>query len=151
MDFELPEDLREIQRSVREFCESEGEAFARAWDETGAVPVARWCRELGQLGVMGIAVPEEYGGAGMGALAVAVVVEEVARHDGSLALTVASHNGLGTGHILRFGNRGAEAAVPARRSPAARSSPPGRSPRPGAARTPPACRPPRSRRGDAGC
>jgi len=48
-------------------------------------------------------VPEEYGGAGMGALAVAVVVEEIARHDGSLALTVASHNGLGTGHILRFG------------------------------------------------
>ena len=49
-------------------------------------------------------VPEAYGGAGMGALATAVVIEEVARHDGSLALTVASHNALGTGHLSRFGS-----------------------------------------------
>jgi alkylation response protein AidB-like acyl-CoA dehydrogenase len=102
MDFELPEELREIQRTVRDFCEAKVKPRARAWDETGEFP---WevVRELGPLGLMGIAVPEKYGGAGMGALAVAVVVEEVARHDGSLALTVASHNGLGTGHILRFG------------------------------------------------
>jgi alkylation response protein AidB-like acyl-CoA dehydrogenase len=102
MEFDLPEELREIQRTVRDFCEAKVKPRARAWDETGEFP---WqvVRELGPLGVMGIAVPEEYGGAGMGALAVAVVVEEVARHDGSLALTVASHNGLGTGHILRFG------------------------------------------------
>ena len=103
MDFELPEELREIQRTVRDFCETKVKPRARAWDETGQFP---WevVRELGPLGLMGIAVPEEYGGAGMGALGVAVVIEEIARHDGSLALTVASHNGLGTGHILRFGN-----------------------------------------------
>ncbi len=103
MDFELPEDLAEIRRVVHEFCLAEVKDQARAWDERSEFP---WdvVRKLGPLGLMGIAVPEEYGGAGMGALAVAVVVEEIARFDGSLALTVSSHNGLGTGHILRFGN-----------------------------------------------
>jgi alkylation response protein AidB-like acyl-CoA dehydrogenase len=103
MDFELPEELREIQQAVRAFCEAEVKAQARAWDEAGSFP-HEVVRKLGELGVMGVTVPEAYGGAGMGALALAVVVEEVARWDGSLALTVASHNGLGTGHILRFGS-----------------------------------------------
>jgi alkylation response protein AidB-like acyl-CoA dehydrogenase len=102
MDFELPEHLLEIQRSVRDFCDREVRPFARAWDEAGTFPL-EVVRKLGQLGVMGMTVPERYGGAELGALGAAVVVEEVARHDGSLALTVASHNGLGTGHILRFG------------------------------------------------
>jgi alkylation response protein AidB-like acyl-CoA dehydrogenase len=102
MDFELPEELQAIQRTVRELCEREVVPNARAWDEAGTFPHAV-VRELGALGLMGIAVPEAYGGAGLGALATAVVVEEVARHDGSLALTVASHNGLGQGHLLRFG------------------------------------------------
>jgi alkylation response protein AidB-like acyl-CoA dehydrogenase len=103
MDFELPEELREIQRTVREFCEREVKPNARRWDEREEFP---WeaVRQLGPLGLMGVAVPEAYGGAGLGALALATVVEEIARHDGSLALTVASHNGLGTGHILRFGS-----------------------------------------------
>jgi alkylation response protein AidB-like acyl-CoA dehydrogenase len=102
MDFELPEDLQETQRAVREFVAHEVKPFARDWDARGDFP---WevVRKLGPMGLMGISVPEEYGGAGMGALATAVVVEEIARHDGSLALTVASHNGLGSGHILRFG------------------------------------------------
>jgi alkylation response protein AidB-like acyl-CoA dehydrogenase len=61
-------------------------------------------RALGELGVMGMTVPPEYGGAGLDLVAASVVIEEVARYDGSLALTVASHNGLGTGHLLRFGS-----------------------------------------------
>jgi alkylation response protein AidB-like acyl-CoA dehydrogenase len=61
-------------------------------------------RALGELGVLGMQIPEEYGGAGLDMLAVAVAVEEIARHDGSLALTVASHNGLGTGHLRLFGS-----------------------------------------------
>jgi alkylation response protein AidB-like acyl-CoA dehydrogenase len=61
-------------------------------------------RKLGELGLLGISVPEELGGAGLDMLAVAVVVEEVARHDGSLALTVASHNGLGSSQIRHFGS-----------------------------------------------
>ncbi len=102
MDFELPEELLALRRVVREFCLREVAPRARAWDEAETFPrevVAR----LGDLGLMGIAVPEAYGGAGLGSLATAAVVEEIARHDGSLALTVASHNGLGQGHILAFG------------------------------------------------
>ncbi len=102
MNFDLPEHLQEIQRSVREFCEREVKPFARGWDGAGTFPLET-VRKLGQLGVMGVTVPERYGGTELGALALAVVVEEVARHDGSLALTVASHNGLGMGHIFRFG------------------------------------------------
>jgi alkylation response protein AidB-like acyl-CoA dehydrogenase len=103
MNFQLPEHLLDVQRSLREFCEEQVKPFARAWDERGTFPLDT-VRRLGELGVMGVAVPERHGGAGLGALALAVVVEEVARFDGSLALTVASHNGLGTGHILRFGS-----------------------------------------------
>ena len=59
---------------------------------------------LAELGLLGIRVPEEYGGAGMDITAYSIAVEECAKVDGSLALTIASHNGLGTGHILRFGS-----------------------------------------------
>jgi len=67
------------------------------------LPVAA-VQALGELGVLGMQIPEEYGGAGLDTLAVAVAVEELARYDGSLALTVASHNGLGTSHLRVFGN-----------------------------------------------
>jgi len=103
MDFELPEELVQLQRTVRDFCQREVKPHARRWDEAEEFP-SKTVRALGELGVLGMTVPEEYGGAAVGALGVAVVVEEVARFDGSLALTVASHNGLGTGHLLRFGS-----------------------------------------------
>jgi alkylation response protein AidB-like acyl-CoA dehydrogenase len=103
MNFELPEELVEIQRTVRELCQAEVAPHARAWDQSGQFPFAV-VKQLGELGLMGIAVPEAYGGSGLGAMATAVVIEEIARWDGSLALTVASHNGLGQGHILRFGS-----------------------------------------------
>jgi len=102
MDFELPEDLQEMKRTVREFCLAEVKPHARAWDETGTFP-REVVAKLGALGFLGLSVPEAYGGSALGALAGAVVIEEFARYDGSLALTVASHNGLGTNHILRFG------------------------------------------------
>jgi alkylation response protein AidB-like acyl-CoA dehydrogenase len=103
MTFDLPESHQEIQRTVREFCEREVKPHARRWDDEERFP-EEVVRKIGELGFMGMTVPEEYGGAALDPLAVAVVVEEVARYDGSLALTVASHNGLGTGHILAFGN-----------------------------------------------
>jgi alkylation response protein AidB-like acyl-CoA dehydrogenase len=102
MDFELPEQHRALQSSIRRFCQEKVKPFAREWDRDEKLPL-EVVRELGQLGVMGVLVPEEYGGAGMDALAMAVAVEEVARHDGSLGLTVASHNGLGSSHIRLFG------------------------------------------------
>jgi alkylation response protein AidB-like acyl-CoA dehydrogenase len=103
MDLDLPESHRALQASVRAFCEEKVKPFAREWDRDEKFPLAV-VRELGHLGALGILVSEEYGGAGMDALAVSVAVEEVARYDGSLALTVASHNGLGTSHIRIFGN-----------------------------------------------
>lgn len=103
MDFELPEDVQALKASIRDFCEKKVKPFARDWDREEKFPM-EVVKELGHLGVLGIRVSEEYGGAGMGALATAVAVEEVARYDGSLALTVASHNGLGSSHIRVFGN-----------------------------------------------
>jgi alkylation response protein AidB-like acyl-CoA dehydrogenase len=103
MEFEIGDHHREVQRTLRQFCESEVKPHARGWDERNEFP---WkvIRSLAELGIMGITVPEEYGGAAMDILAAAVIVEELARYDGSLALTVASHNGLCSGHIRLFGN-----------------------------------------------
>ncbi len=103
MDFELPEQHRLLRASVREFCEREVRPHARAWDEEERFPIELVPR-LAEIGLLGIRVPEEYGGAGLDTLAYAIAVEECARVDGSLALTIASHNGLGTGHILKFGS-----------------------------------------------
>jgi alkylation response protein AidB-like acyl-CoA dehydrogenase len=108
MTFDLDEDLIEIRRTVREFCEAEVAPRARGWDEGETFP-AEVVAKLGPLGLLGVTVPEAYGGAGLGSLALAVVVEEIARHDGGLALTVASHNGLGTGHLHHFGTEAQKA------------------------------------------
>src|SRR5262245_4028151 len=103
MDLTLPESHRALQASLREFCEEHVKPHAREWDHQEKFPAAV-VKALGELGALGILVAEEFGGAGMDSLAVAVAVEEIARYDGSLALTVASHNGLGTSHIRVFGN-----------------------------------------------
>jgi alkylation response protein AidB-like acyl-CoA dehydrogenase len=103
MDFELPESHRALKASLQDFCERKVKPYAREWDKDEKFPM-EVVRELGQLGVMGMLVSEEYGGPAMDSLAVAMAVEEIARYDGSLALTVASHNGLGTSHIRVFGN-----------------------------------------------
>ncbi|GEL71417.1 MULTISPECIES: acyl-CoA dehydrogenase family protein [Myxococcus] len=103
MDFDLPESHRALQSSIRDFCERRVKPYAREWDKDEKFPM-EVVRELGQLGVMGMLVAEEFGGAAMDSLAVAVAVEEIARYDGSLALTVASHNGLGTSHLRVFGS-----------------------------------------------
>jgi alkylation response protein AidB-like acyl-CoA dehydrogenase len=102
VDFDLPEQHRLLRDSVREFCERHVRPHARDWDEAERFPLELVPR-LAELGLLGIRVPEEYGGSGLDTLSYAIAVEECARVDGSLALTVASHNGLGTGHILKFG------------------------------------------------
>jgi len=103
VDSELPESHRLLARTVRDFCDREVRPYAREWDEEERFP-RELVPKLAELGLLGIRIPEEYGGAGMDTLAYALVVEECARADGSLALTVASHNGLGTSHILTFGS-----------------------------------------------
>jgi len=103
MDFQLPDDVKALQSTLRDFCEKHVKDKAREWDRTEKFPM-EVVKELGKLGALGIRVSEQYGGAGMGSLAVAVAVEEVAKYDGSLALTVASHNGLGSSHVRNFGS-----------------------------------------------
>jgi alkylation response protein AidB-like acyl-CoA dehydrogenase len=103
MDFQLPDEMRALQKTVHDFCENRVKPNAREWDHTEQFP-HDVVKELGGMGLLGMRIGEEFGGAALGNLAVAVVVEEIARYDGSLALTVASHNGLGTSHIRVFGN-----------------------------------------------
>ena len=103
MDFELSEGQRATQQMVREFAEREVRPAAAEFDERSQFP---WelIRTMGPLGLLGMVVPEAYGGAGMDTVSYALAMEEIARHDGALALTVASHNSLCQGHILIAGS-----------------------------------------------
>jgi len=103
MDFQLSEHHELLRKTVREFARTEVLPHARKWDEEERFP-KEIVPKLAALGLLGIRIPEEYEGSGMDTQSYAICVEEIARADGSLALTVASHNGLGTGHILSFGN-----------------------------------------------
>jgi alkylation response protein AidB-like acyl-CoA dehydrogenase len=88
---------------LRSFVEKEVRPHARQWDEEGKFPVETVAK-LGELGILGAMVPEEYGGSGMDTIGYAIAVEEIGKGDGSLGLTVASHNSLCTAHILAFGS-----------------------------------------------
>ncbi|MCS6898367.1 MAG: acyl-CoA dehydrogenase family protein [Myxococcales bacterium] len=103
MHFDLDEQHRILQQTLRDFFEREARPHARRWDEEERFP-HEIIPKLAEMGLLGIRIPEEYGGAGMGTIEYAIAVEEAARVDGSLALTLASHNGLGTSHILAFGS-----------------------------------------------
>src|SRR3984957_11308543 len=103
MDFDFSEHHRLLRQSVREFARAEIAPHAQRWDKEERFPT-ELVPKLAAMGLLGIRIPEEYGGSGMDTTAYAICVEEVARVDGSIALTVASHNGLGTGHVLSFGN-----------------------------------------------
>jgi alkylation response protein AidB-like acyl-CoA dehydrogenase len=103
MDFVLSEHHELLRKTVREFAQAEVAPFAQRWDAEERFP-KEIVPKLAQMGLLGIRIPEEYGGSGMDMTAYAICVEEIARVDGSLALTVASHNGLGTGHVLTFGS-----------------------------------------------
>lgn len=102
MDFELSEHHTLLRTSLRQFFKERVAPRAKEWDEAEHFP-SELIPELAELGLLGIKIPEAYGGAGLDMSAYAIAVEEAARVDGSLALTIASHNGLGTGHILAFG------------------------------------------------
>jgi alkylation response protein AidB-like acyl-CoA dehydrogenase len=103
MDFELSEHHRLLRQSVRDFARAEIAPHAQRWDKDERFPM-ELVPKLAAMGLLGIRIPEQYGGSGMDTVAYAICVEEIARVDGSIALTVASHNGLGTGHVLAFGS-----------------------------------------------
>ena len=103
MDFELDATHRTIRDTARELGRERIAPFARKWDAEERFP-AELMPELGRLVFLGINLEERYGGSGLDTLAYALIVEEISRADGSIGLTVASHNGLGSGHIARFGS-----------------------------------------------
>jgi alkylation response protein AidB-like acyl-CoA dehydrogenase len=102
MNFELNEEQQQIKYSVREFAESEIRPNVMEWDETQHFPV-ELRPKLAELGLLGVIFPEEYGGAGMGYVEYATIIEELGRVDGSVSLSVAAHNSLCSNHIYMFG------------------------------------------------
>jgi alkylation response protein AidB-like acyl-CoA dehydrogenase len=103
MDFRPTEEQELLRRAVREFAAAEIRPHVREWDEAQHFP-AELVPKLGALGLMGIQFPEEYGGAGMSAIDYCICIEELARVDPSIALSVAAHNGLCSAQIAMFGD-----------------------------------------------
>ena len=103
MDFTLPEHVETLRKEVRRFAQKEIRPHVMDWDEARAFPLGV-IRKLGEMGMMGVIFPEEYGGAGMGYLEYAVVVEELSRVDGSVGLSIAAHNSLCSNHIYSQGS-----------------------------------------------
>lgn len=97
----LNENQQIIKDTIRDFAENKIRPHVMEWDESQTFPVDT-IKELGELGFLGILVPEELGGAGMGYVEYSIVVEEIARVDPSISLSVAAHNGLCTNHINTF-------------------------------------------------
>src|SRR5687768_18399484 len=102
MDLELTDEQREIQRAVRDFAEGEVRPLAEELDREHRFPY-ELVAQLGELGVMGIPIPEEWGGAGADTLSYALAIEELGRVDVSVAITVAAHTSLGAWPIYAFG------------------------------------------------
>jgi len=103
MEWTSSEDLELIRAAARDFAEREVLPFRSEWDEAQTLP-REALRKLGDLGMLGVLVPEAYGGAGLGYPAYKAIVEELARVCGGFALSVAAHNSLCVGHILAFGS-----------------------------------------------
>ncbi|MEE9225295.1 MAG: acyl-CoA dehydrogenase family protein [Bacteroidota bacterium] len=105
MNFELTESQRMVQEMARNFAEKEMKPHVMKYDESQEFPVEIF-KKMSELGLLGIVIPEEYGGAGLGYLDLVTIFEELAKVDPSVTLSVAAHNGLCTNHIYTFGNEG---------------------------------------------
>jgi len=102
MDFAYPDEVLEIRRIARDFAEKEIRPHVMEWDESQSFPREILSR-LGALGFLGILIPQEYEGSGLGYLEYVTIIEELSRVDGSVGISVAAHNSLCTGHIFTFG------------------------------------------------
>ena len=103
MDFELSADQRLLKKTVRDFAERELKPNSRAWDEAQQFPRDIFTK-LGELGLLAVVFPEEYGGSGMSTVDYTIVIEELARVDAGVALSTAAHNSLSSGHIFLAGS-----------------------------------------------
>ena len=103
MDFTTSELTIEVAKAARDFAQKHIKPHLMEWDESQEFPVHIF-KELGKLGMMGVLVPEKYGGTGLGYFEYSAIIQEIAKVCGSIGLSVAAHNSLCTGHILAFGN-----------------------------------------------
>ena len=101
--FVLTEDQEHLRREIREFAAREIAPNVAGWDEAGEFPLAT-IKKLGKMGLLGILFPPEYEGAGMGYVDYILALEELSAADGSIGLTIAAHNSLGSNHIFLAGN-----------------------------------------------
>ncbi|MEE3037203.1 MAG: acyl-CoA dehydrogenase family protein [Bacteroidota bacterium] len=104
MNFSYNENQLLIADMVQSFMLKEVEPHMKAWDENQTFPIHVF-KKLGELGLMGVLVPQEYGGAGFGYLEYVTAIEELSKVDPSIGLSMAAHNSLCTGHILQFGSQ----------------------------------------------
>ncbi|MCI4442071.1 MAG: acyl-CoA dehydrogenase family protein [Lentimicrobium sp.] len=102
MNFDYSETQSMIAQSIKDFAEKNIRPFIMEWDESQTFPIALF-KKLGEMGFMGVLVPEELGGSGLGYHEYITVIEEISKVDPSIGLSVAAHNSLCTNHILTFG------------------------------------------------
>src|SRR5271167_2934215 len=102
VDFTFTDEQQQLRRSVREFAEGEIRPHVMEWDEASHFPM-EIMPKLGEMGLLGVIFPEEYGGAGLGYIEYVIAIEELSRVDGSVGIIVAAHNSLCSNHIFKFG------------------------------------------------
>ncbi len=103
MNFEVSETQKMIAQSIRDFAKQHIAPFMAEWDENQIFPVELF-HKLGEMGFMGVLIPEEYGGSGLNYHDYITIIEEISKVDSSIGLSVAAHNSLCTNHIYEFGN-----------------------------------------------
>ena len=103
MNFTTNELTQQVAQTAKDFALQHIKPHLMEWDESQEFPLHIF-KEMGKLGLMGVLVPEEYGGSGLGYLEYSVIIQEISKVCGSIGLSLAAHNSLCTGHILTFGS-----------------------------------------------
>ncbi|MEO7048800.1 MAG: acyl-CoA dehydrogenase family protein, partial [Ferruginibacter sp.] len=103
MEFSQNELTQQVAQSAKDFAQQYIKPHLMEWDESQEFPVHIF-KEMGKLGLMGVLVPEAYGGTGLSYFEYSAVIQEIAKVCGSIGLSLAAHNSLCTGHIMTFGN-----------------------------------------------
>jgi alkylation response protein AidB-like acyl-CoA dehydrogenase len=103
MDFSSNEITQQVRQTAKDFALQHIKPHLMEWDESQEFPVHIF-KELGKLGMMGVLIPQEYGGSGLGYFEYSAIIQEIAKVCGSIGLSLAAHNSLCVGHILTFGN-----------------------------------------------
>lgn len=103
MNFQTAELTQQVAQTAAEFAKHHIRPYVMEWDESQEFPLQTF-KEMGKLGLMGVLVPEEYGGAGLSYFEYVAIIQEISKVCGSVGLSLAAHNSLCTGHIMTFGN-----------------------------------------------